>query len=237
MTCLSKYLSIIKPGLLLALLDCNALQLAAIPPAFRIDLTVAAAMLPRMMRYQPFKSGDRSPATGNVLIAFWLAACLPLNTALAGELEFNDDDTVIVVADRAWEAETPDVVHFSGGFVMQAPDWSLAGDEAVVHGKLDNPDRVVVQGTPARISFLREEGAVVDSAALESAATEERIDGSADSVEYYRATDKLRMLGSARLTRDGSTLTGELIEYDVESDRYSAGGAGGINLQIDPEDD
>lgn len=66
---------------------------------------------------------------------------------------------------------------------------------------------------------------------------EERVDGSAASLEYFRATDKLTMRGAASLTRKDSTLVSEIIEYDADADRYSASGEGGINLQFNTEEE
>jgi hypothetical protein len=45
------------------------------------------------------------------------------------------------------------------------------------------------------------------------------------------------MRGDANLVRKDSTLVSELIEYDVDTDRYSAGGEGGINIQFTTDDD
>lgn len=150
----------------------------------------------------------------------------------AGPLDFSSDDTVTITAERAWEADEPDVIHFSGKFELHAPDWSMSGDTAVVYGKLDDPDRVIVEGNPATVSFLRE-----TQDASSGADSEERVDGEASFVEYFRSTDKLIMRGSSRLVRQDSNLTSEIIEYDVETDRYSAGGEGGINIEYTPDDD
>ena len=156
---------------------------------------------------------------------------LAVQSVFAGSLEFNADDIVTVTAERAWEADEVDVVHFSGHFEMRAPDWSLSGDTAVVYGNLDNPDRVVVEGNPAKISFLR------TAQENDSSASRERVDGTAYIIEYFRATDKLKISGAATLTRKDSTLNSETIEYDVDTDRYSASGEGGINIQFTPDDD
>lgn len=149
--------------------------------------------------------------------------------AWAGPLDFSSDDTVTITADRAWEAEEPNVIHFSGNFELHAPDWSTSGDTAVVYGKLDDPDRVIVEGKPATVSFLRESEDDTDS--------EERVDGEASLLEYFRSTDKLIMRGSSRLVREDSNLTSEIIEYNVETDRYSAGGEGRVNIEYTPDDD
>tara|TARA_R110002072_G_scaffold250730_2_gene409456 strand:+ start:5515 stop:6051 length:537 start_codon:yes stop_codon:yes gene_type:complete len=167
------------------------------------------------------------------LALFWLPALFGgIQPGFAGPLDFSSEDTVTVSAERAWESDEADVIHFSGKFELHAPDWSLLGDTAVVYGKLDNPDRVLVEGNPARISFLRHKGTSGDTTG-----SEERIDGAASYVEYFRATDKLLMRGEANLTRKGNTIVSETIEYDVDADRYSAGGNGGIEIQFNPETD
>ena len=164
--------------------------------------------------------------------AFFLLSCFwYIQPGFADKLDFSSDDTVTVTAERAWEAEEADVVHFSGKFELRAPDWSLVGDTAVVYGKLDNPDRVVVEGKPARISFLRD-----DEADAGTTDPQERVDGTAFFVEYFRASDKLKMRGAASLVRKDSRLVSELIEYDVDTDRYSASGEGGINIQFSTDD-
>jgi lipopolysaccharide transport protein LptA len=170
------------------------------------------------------------------MIARLAVFCLPaffcgVQSGFAGSLDFSSGDTVTVSAERAWEADEADVIHFSGRFELRAPDWCLFGDTAVVYGNLDNPDRVVVEGKPARISFLRD--AEGDVGSPES---RERVDGWASFVEYFRATDKLLMRGEAKLTRKESTLVSEVIEYDVDADRYSAGGEGGINILLNTDD-
>jgi lipopolysaccharide transport protein LptA len=161
-----------------------------------------------------------------------LAICLLVYSGITASLDFSSNDTVTVTAQSAWEDEEPNVIHLSGQFVLAAPDWSLAGETATVYGKLDDPDKVIVKGNPARISFLRAVKAT-DS----SDKPREHVDGSALVVEYFRATDKLKMRGAASLTRKDSTLVSEVIEYDVETDRYTAGGEGGINIQFNTEDD
>jgi lipopolysaccharide transport protein LptA len=161
-----------------------------------------------------------------------LTLLLGMHPGIAGSLDFSSDDTVTITAQRGWEGDEVDVLHFSGKFELHAPDWSMAGDTAVVYGKLDNPDRVVVEGAPAKISFLRVEDENAGSTDIG-----EQIDGTARTVEYFRATDKLVMRGAATLVRKDSKLTSEIIEYDVETDRYAASGEGGINILFNPDDD
>lgn len=166
-------------------------------------------------------------------LAFLLLPLLVgIQVGLADSPGFGSDDTITITADRGWEGDDADVIHFSGNFELHAPDWSMAGDTAVVYGKLDNPDRVVVEGAPATVSFLRN-----DDENPDDTDAQERVNGAASFVEYYRATDKLTMRGAANLIRKESTLTSQIIEYNVETDRYSASGEGGIDIQYNPEED
>ena len=113
-----------------------------------------------------------------LLICFWY-----IPPGLAGSLDFSSDDTVTVTAKRAWEGDEANVIHFSGNFELRGPDWFLSGDSAVVYGKLDNPDRVVIEGKPAKVAFLRINE---DS---DSPDTPDRVDGTAFFVEYLRANE------------------------------------------------
>ncbi|CAA0100075.1 Lipopolysaccharide export system protein LptA [Halioglobus japonicus] len=163
-----------------------------------------------------------------LLSLLFLVAMQP---AFADSIGFTSDDTITITAQRGWEGDEADVIHFSGNFELHAPDWSMAGDTAVVYGTLDNPDKVVVEGRPAIISFLRSE----DENATDADGPEE-VTGTANVVEYFRDTDTLVMRGGSSLLRKESRLSSEIIEYNVETDRYSASGEGGIDTQFDPDD-
>jgi lipopolysaccharide export system protein LptA len=167
-------------------------------------------------------------------------------------LDFNTSDTVSIVADNAWEGDDVDVIHFEGNFELRAPDWYMSSDTATVYGKLDNPDKVVLEGKPAKIYFLRDTNAEPGAepatekdeqsaqAGLSTTRSEPDLDdveGSALLIEYMRGSNKLKMTGSASLKRKDNQLSSEVIEYDIDADRYSASGDGGINIQVVPSDD
>jgi lipopolysaccharide transport protein LptA len=164
-----------------------------------------------------------------------LAVFLSIQTGLADILDLSSDDTVTITAERAWEDVKGGITHFSGGFELRAPDWYVSADSALVYGKLDDPDKLVVNGQPAKIFILRD---TQDSASNSDSDSdsEPNIEGTASTIEYYRTTNKLKMLGQAVLTREDNTLSSEIIEYDIDEDSYSASGEGGINVQLSPND-
>lgn len=150
--------------------------------------------------------------------------------------DFASSDTVTLRAERAWESDEADVMYFDGKFEIRAPDWYLTGDSAVVYGALDNPDRVVVEGLPAKLAFIRtgEEQTGEDGGVSSPG---KRIDGTAAFIEYFRIGDKLTMRGAASMVSKNSTLVSESIEYDIDTERYSASGEGGINVLLQPGTD
>lgn len=156
-------------------------------------------------------------------------ACL--HGQLAAALDFSSGDTVTITAERGWEGEGPNVIHFSGNFRIRGPDWSMTGDTAVVYGKLDDPDKILIEGSPARVSFLRKKEENSDRSS-----SNDKVDGEAVFVEYFRATDRLIMRGAASLARKESTLNSEIIEYNIDTDRYAASGEGRVNVQLNPDD-
>ena len=172
------------------------------------------------------RTGSLIKARSTILLLMLLVS---MQSGPAGSLNFNSDDTIMITAERGWEGDEANIIHFSGNFALQAPDWSMAGDTAVVYGKIDNPDRVVVEGSPARILFLRNDD--------ENADEQDKVEGAANSIEYLRATDKLIMRGNVSLFRQDSELTGQMIEYEVDTDRYSATGESGINFQFNPKEE
>ena len=101
----------------------------------------------------------------------------------------------------------------------------------MVYGKLDDPDKVLIEGSPAKVSFLRKKEGNSDPASSNA-----KVDGGALFVEYFRATDKLVMRGAASLARKESTLNSEIIEYNIDTDRYAASGEGRVNVQLNPDD-
>ena len=140
----------------------------------------------------------------------------------APKLALTKDDTVVVRADEAWEEPHQEIAHFRGNFQLQAPDWSVVGDSAVLYGALEDPDRVEVEGQPALIWLLKADAAG-------------KVEGQGRRIEYHRASDRITLTGDARLADGKNTLVSGLIEYDIGADRFSAGDAEGVEVIVEPQ--
>lgn len=132
-------------------------------------------------------------------------------------------ETVSISADEAFEDVQPDILHFSGNFLMRSGDWQLESARATVHGKPDRPDEVYLEGSPARFLIQRHKDG-----------RQHTVEATAPKVEYQRSTNLLKLSGGAILTLDGEVIRSRVIEYNVSTDRYRAEGRGGVMIEVPP---
>jgi lipopolysaccharide transport protein LptA len=147
---------------------------------------------------------------------------LAAENRLAG---FSAEDTLTIRSAEARMDELPDIIHFDGGFELRASDWSLTSEQATLYGKLDDPETVVIDGSPATILLQT----------LSGDGRPATINGRADQIVYQRSNNSIKLQGNAFISRNEHSLSGGLIEYDIERDHLSAGGDGGIQIEVQPE--
>ncbi|HEY5680892.1 MAG TPA: LptA/OstA family protein [Pseudomonadales bacterium] len=146
-------------------------------------------------------------------------------SAWAGELPALDDqDTVVVTADQAWESEDGDSLSFAGNFNLNAPDFHVASDTAVIHGPLEDPNRIVAEGSPVRFWV-----ADPDSG--------NRTHGTGRRLEYDRQRDLVRLEGDAVLEDDRTVMRSSELEYNTATKRLVAQGSGGVEIVTNPNRD
>jgi len=129
-----------------------------------------------------------------------------------------------ISAEEAREDEQPGVLHFKGNFRMQSADWQLTSTSATVFGSPNRPDRVYLEGSPSRFLVVRHDQ--TDQGPIEAVAT---------VVEYRRVANNLILSGGATLKLGDELIRSENIEYDIGSNRYRAGGADGVVIEVTPE--
>jgi len=148
-----------------------------------------------------------------------LLSCI-CNAAPLGEGAF---DMISISADEASEDEQPGILHFNGNFLMRSTDWRLTSEEATVYGSPDKPDRVYLEGTPARFLINRDESK-----------NQGQIKAAAEVVEYLRDDNVLMLSGGATLILDDEVIRSSHIEYDIKTNRYRAGGSEGVLIEVPP---
>ncbi|MBT8048556.1 MAG: hypothetical protein HKN57_06075 [Xanthomonadales bacterium] len=153
-----------------------------------------------------------------------LCIAAPLTAANERIAGFSADDTITIRSAEARMDEQSDIIHFGGSFEIRANDFYLLSEQASLYGKLDDPETIVVTGSPATISV----NTVTDGRTS-------TIYGQAARIVYQRDANSIRMEGAASLSRDGHTMSGSEMEYDVETDYLRAGGDGGVHIRIRPD--
>jgi lipopolysaccharide transport protein LptA len=189
----------------------------------------------RQQRNPAANSTAASPPRGSffgpnpTVLAHFAAAVLLMvpQPCISGDdqgFRLSREDVVSIRADTAWEDIEPDTVHFEGNFRMQVRDWLVLADRATLQGKLDDPDRVTLEGSPARLELSYTLGE-----------RKEIVRGEAGKIVYDRETAQIRLSGDARMGQDDKMLHSSEIDYDINTDRFRTQGATGINVRVDPE--
>jgi lipopolysaccharide transport protein LptA len=132
---------------------------------------------------------------------------------------------ISISADEASEDEQPEILHFRGHFRMRSDDWQLTSDAATVYGRPDKPERVLLEGSPAYFTVNRTDRTDMG-----------RITASASVVEYLRDPNLLVLSGGATLMLGDEIIHSKHIEYDIGTNRYQAGGADGVLIEVPPVD-
>lgn len=154
------------------------------------------------------------------LIVLLAVVCLPCNASPLGEYSF---ETISISADEAFEDLQPNILHFNGNFMMQSNEWRLESKQATVSGRPDKPDKIHLEGEPARFMIDRKDGEILQT-----------IEASAPVIEYLRSANLLKLSGGAVLKLDEEVIRSAVIEFDLDSDRYRASGADGVMIEVPP---
>ncbi len=152
------------------------------------------------------------------LAVLYLLVIAPCLASASGDDKFA---TIRISADEASEDMQPGILHFKGHFHMQSNDWRLESTLATVYGPPDRPDRIYLEGSPALflVSMDENEGQGV-------------VEATAPVMEYQRSTNLLTLSGGAMLKLDGEVIRSTVIEYNISTDRYQAGGADGVMIEV-----
>ena len=158
-----------------------------------------------------------------VIVVFLL---LQSPCSLRGDPPFGigSEDMVSIHAEQGWEDTEPDTVHFSGHFEMQIGDAQITADGATVHGPLEDPDWLVLRGSPARMSLFHKQDDRVQA-----------IKAEAEEIVYEREAAVMRLTGAARLAEGENVLLSHDIEYDIKTDRFNTRGQTSVRINAHPK--
>ena len=190
------------------------------------------AILPKMVAqitavYNVLATHEDHRRSRHVGMAFCVSALLALQPAPASAVELpalEEQDTIVVTADQAWESDDGAVLNFEGNFELKAPDYYMLSDTAQIHGSVDDPDRILATGAPVTFWVRTEDD-------------EEPTHGQAEQVDYDRNHNLLRLSGKAVLQDDRTVMRSSLLEYNTETQRLVSTGTDGVEIVTQPKRD
>lgn len=124
---------------------------------------------------------------------------------------------MVIRADRAWEGEDDGVLYLQGSFEMRSAEWRVTADDAEVHGPVENPERVIVTGAPARISFDNEGSTIT---------------GQGGRIVYRYRDEVIELYENAVLEGRDVSVASSAIVYDLENERLRSSGSDGVEVIV-----
>lgn len=142
---------------------------------------------------------------------------------LAGQsvlaLSSDRHQSIIIHSDSAERDETKGTTTYSGNVVMQQGSMRIEADEVVIVNDKSKVTQIVATGKPARYQQQPSEG-------------EGPVVAQANRLEYNIAQDTLHLIDSALLQQEGTSLSGNRIDYDVKKSVVKAGGDANQNERV-----
>jgi len=130
-----------------------------------------------------------------LLLASWLAL-----TTVVQALPEDSLQAIKITADRALRDEKQGLTVYLGNVSMQQGSLSIEADSITIYRIVEEADKIVAEGSPARMRQQPE-------------ANQQFVHASANTIEYFKAEDRVHLKQDARIEQDGSTVTGETIDY------------------------
>jgi len=163
-----------------------------------------------------------------VLVAATFAVVLGASSAPALALPEDRNQPIYIKSDRAERDERQGTTTYTGDVVIDQGTMHITADRVVITMDGDRVSRMHATGRPARMN-------------QKTSPEKEPIYARGLDIEYDVVKDVLTLTRQAEVTQEGSTVTGERIEYFVQEQRVKAtadGNASGdsrVQMVIQPK--
>lgn len=159
----------------------------------------------------------------------WALAMVLIGMApWSAALDSDRDQPIQIVADIAVRDETAGETRYEGNVVLTQGSLRITADTLSIRHNADEADMIVATGQPATL-------------VQQPTPDQAPVDASAMRIEYTRSQDLVRLLEKARIAQNGSTLSGNQIDYLVSERTVRAAGMPGtagenrVEVVIPPE--
>ena len=143
-------------------------------------------------------------------------------------LDSDREQPIQIVADVAVRDEVAGETRYEGNVVLTQGSLQITADKLSIQHTESGADRIVATGSPATLI-------------QQPTPDQTPVDASAQRIEYIRSEDLVRLLENARIAQNGSTLSGNQIDYLVSQRSVrakgtpGASGEGRVEVVIPPE--
>ena len=157
----------------------------------------------------------------SLLALLWTACC-------AHALDSDRDQPIQITADVAVRDESKGETRYEGNVVLTQGSLRISADTLSIRHGTAEADKIVATGQPATL-------------VQQPTPDQAPVDASAKRIVYIRSSDLVRLIDEARIAQDGSTLSGDKIDYLVSQRTVRAAGtpgaegAGRVEVVIPPE--
>ena len=144
--------------------------------------------------------------------AWHRAFVLLLLTAFAAPLaalENDRDQPIHITADQALRDEKKGFTVYRGNVRMNQGSLHIEADSITIYHVREDADKIVATGRPARLQQRPDPA-------------KGPVHASAGVIEYYKVEERVHLRDEAYIEQDGSTVTGETIDYYIAEQRVKA---------------
>lgn len=139
-----------------------------------------------------------------------LLFCLAF-TVLSGPVFANRNEAIAVNADYAERNEITGLTEYRGNVIIRQGTTLINADRVIIYYKDDNVNRISCTGAPAS---YQQSSAINDTLMI----------ARAETVEYLVFENVINLTSNASLTRNGTSIKGDTINYDLTKGTWKAAG-------------
>lgn len=144
-----------------------------------------------------------------ILATTTVVALLMLAVGTANALPDDRAQPIRISADQALRDEKSGFTSYQGNVVMSQGSLHIKAHTVTVYHDAKNVGKIVAEGGPAMLEQQPD-------------AQKKPIKAQANIIEYYKDQDRVQLKRNARIQQDGSTVTGDTIDYYMSERRVTA---------------
>jgi len=132
-----------------------------------------------------------------------------LLASAAQALPSDREQPIRISADQALRDEREGYTEYTGNVRLQQGSLQIQANKLTIFHRQEAADRIVAEGSPARL----QQQPTTDKAVIHAAAL---------SIEYFKSQERVKLSREARIEQEGSIVTGNTIDYFMAEQRVKA---------------